>query len=60
MKMAESSPKGKKTLWEKETLLVMSNVSFSHDVFKRLVLQTRENVGLFGKGLRHPGSNDVK
>ena len=29
----------------------MSNFSFSHSVFKRLVLQTRENKGLFGKGL---------
>ena len=25
--------------------------SFSHSVFKRLVLQTRENQGLFGKGI---------
>ena len=30
----------------------MSNFSFSHGVFKRLVLQTRKNQGLFGKGLR--------
>ena len=29
-----------------------SNFSFSHSVFKRLVLQTRKNQGLFGKGLR--------
>ena len=29
----------------------MSNFSFSHSVFKRLVLQTRKNNGLFGKGL---------
>ena len=28
----------------------MSNFSFSHRVFKRLVLQTPENQGLFGKG----------
>ena len=27
----------------------MSNFSFSHSVFKGLVLQTRENKGLFGK-----------
>ena len=40
--MAESSQNG---------LLVTSNFSFSHSVFKRLVLQTRENQGLFGKGL---------
>ena len=49
--MAESSPEGLKTLWEKEKLLVTSNFSFSHSVFKRLVLQTRKNQGLFGKGL---------
>ena len=49
--MAESSPEGYKTLWEKEKLLVTSNFSFSHSVFKRLVLQTHKNKGLFGKGL---------
>ena len=31
------------TLWEKEKLLVTSNFSFSHSVFKRLALQTRKN-----------------
>ena len=51
MKMAESSHKGYKTQREKEKLLIMSNFSFSHSVFKRLVLQTRKNQGLFGKGL---------
>ena len=50
--MAESSPNRQKTLWEKEKLLIMSNFSFSHIVFKRLVLQTRKNQGLFGKGSR--------
>ena len=39
-----------KKLWEKETLLVRSNFSFSHSVFKGLVLQKRKNQGLFGKG----------
>ena len=34
-----------------EKLLVTSNFSFSHSVFKRFVLQTRENQGLFRKGL---------
>ena len=34
-----------------EKLLVTSNFSFSHSVFKRLVLQTHKNQGLFGKGL---------
>ena len=36
---------------EKEKLLVKSNFSFSCSVFKGLVLKTRENQGLFGKGL---------
>ena len=49
--MAESSPYEYKTMWEKEKLLVTSNFSFPHGVFKRLVLQTRKNQGLFGKGL---------
>ena len=51
MKIVESSPNGWKTLWEKQKLLVTSNFSFSHSVFKLLVLQTRKNQGLFGKGL---------
>ena len=51
MKIAESSENGEKTLWEKEKLLIMSNFSFSHSVFKRLGMQTRKNQGLFGKGL---------
>ena len=49
--MGEGSLKGSKSLWEKEILLVMSNFSFSNSVFLRLVLQTRKNRGLFGKGL---------
>ena len=31
-----------KTLWEKEKLLVTSNFSFSHSVFKRLVQHRRK------------------
>ena len=50
--MAECSLNGLKTLCEKEKLLVTSNFSFSHSVFKRLVLQTPENLGLVGKGLK--------
>ena len=51
--MAEKSPKGKKPLWEKEKLFIMSNFSFAHNVFKRLVLQTQyKSKGLFGKGLK--------
>ena len=38
-------------MWEKEKLLVTSNFSFSHSVFKRLLLQTHKIQGLFGKGL---------
>ena len=49
--MEESSSKGEITLWEKEKLLVTSNFSFSHSVFKGPELQTHENQGLFGKGL---------
>ena len=37
-KMADSSPNWWKTLWEKEKLLLMSNFSFSHSVFKRHIL----------------------
>ena len=33
-------------------MLVTSNFSFSYSVFKRLVLQTHKNQGLFGKGLK--------
>ena len=50
---------GEKTLWAKEKLLVTSNFSFSHSVFERLVLQTRKNQGLFGKGLKHCGMRRV-
>ena len=50
--MAESSPNKLKTLREKEKLLFMINSSFSHSVFKRLVLQTRKNQGLLRKGLK--------
>ena len=41
------------TLWKKEKLLVRSNFSFSHSVFKVhvLVLKTSKTKGLFGKGL---------
>ena len=50
MKVAESSPKGLKILWEKEKLLDRSTFLFSHSVFERLVLQTRKDQGLFEKG----------
>ena len=45
------SKRREKTLWEKEKLLVTSIFSFSYSVFKKLLLHTLENQGLFGKGL---------
>ena len=35
----------------KGEIFVTSNFSFSHSVFKRLILQTCKDQGLFGKGL---------
>ena len=55
--MPESYPNGYKTVWEKEKLLVKSNFSFSHCVFKsfkRLVSQGRQKVSLCGNGLTCP------
>ena len=49
--MAESPQNREKTQWEEENLLVTSNFSFYHCVFKRDLLQTRKNQGLFRKGL---------
>ena len=49
--MVENNPIGQKTRWEKEKLLARCNFSFSHSVFKRFVLQTHKNKGLFGKVL---------
>ena len=51
MKIEKNSSNGLKTLWEKKKLLGTNNFSFSHSVFKRPVLQTRKNQGLFWKGL---------
>ena len=50
--MVKSSLKVKKMLWEKEKLFVTNNLSFSHSVFERLVLQTSKNQGLFEKWLK--------
>ena len=41
----------KKTLWEKEKLLVTSNFSFFHNVFKSSLLLMRQNEYLWSKGL---------
>ena len=38
----------------------MSNFSFSYSVFKRLALQTRENQGFFGKGLKEASAKNVR
>ena len=38
-------------MWEKEKLLVTSNFSFSHIVFKRHVSQGRQKASLCGNGL---------
>ena len=51
-KLEESYPNREKTLWEKEKLLVTSNFSFSHCVFKRLVSPGRQKVSLCGNGLK--------
>ena len=37
----------------------MSNFSFTYSFFQRLVLQTNENKGLFGKGLTLPNDKIV-
>ena len=46
----------KNTIWTKrvkrKTIVCAYNFSFSHSVFKRLVLQPRRNQRLFGKGLK--------
>ena len=39
-----------KTLWKKDKLLVLSNFSFCHNVFKSRLLQTNQNAYLSGKG----------
>ena len=43
---------------EKEKLLVTSNFSFSHSVFKRLGSQRRQKVSLCGNGLKCNSSPD--
>ena len=51
MKMAESSSKQVENTVGKGEIARYENFSFSHSVFKSLVLQTRKNQILFGKGL---------
>ena len=58
MKMAESSQISRKhcgkTLWEKEKLLVTSNFSFSHIVFKRPVIKGTYKQGLVWETVNTP------
>ena len=42
------------TLWEKETLLVTSNFSFSDKAFKSFLVLMRQNDYLWSKGLSEP------
>ena len=46
-----------KTLWEKQKLLVMSNFSFSHNVFKSRLLLMCQNEYLWSEGLK--GGNQI-
>ena len=57
--MAESSPKGWKTLWVKEKLLRESNFSFSANVFKRLVVvsQRCKKQGLVWERVKNKNHN---
>ena len=48
-KTEESYPNWWKKIWVKEKLLVTTNLSFFHSVFKRLVSQGRQKVSLCGK-----------
>ena len=41
-----------KTLWEKEKLLITSNISFSLNVFKSCLLLMHQNEYLWSKGLK--------
>ena len=46
IKMTESSPKGLKTLWQKEKLLVTSNFSFFHKCFQKTFPADKQKPGL--------------
>ena len=51
MQIAESSPRWVENTVGKGEIARYEQFLFSHSVFKRSVLQTRKNRGLFGKGL---------
>ena len=48
-----------KTLWQKEKLLVLSNFSFCHNVFKSLLLRMCQNASISGKGLNRCPQADI-
>ena len=52
--------KGVENTVEKEKLLVMSNFSFSHSVFKRLVSQGHQKVSLCGNGLTSKQDKQIR
>ena len=45
-----------KTKWQKEKLLVLSNFSFCHNVFKSCRLQRRQKRSICGNELKHEGN----
>ena len=49
-----------KTLWEKEKLLVTSNFSYSHNVFKSCLLFEHQNEYLWSKGFKYNGKSCLK
>ena len=52
----EFSKRVENTVGKRRKLLVTSNFSFAHSVFKRLVMQTHKNQGLCGKALKWTSS----
>ena len=59
LKVAEISPNGKKTLCEKEKLLIMSCFFFSHSFFNRLFLP-KTRAGLERLNVIRAGNNPKK
>ena len=52
LKMVKVLQKSRKHCGKRRNCSLRAISSFPHNVFNRLVLQTRKNKGLFGKGLR--------
>ena len=59
IKNEKKSHIGQKTLWEKEKLLVSSNLSFSHNVFHSYISLVRRSAALCGNGLRHESIKSI-